>query len=139
LILVITGTTIRAEQMDRPLAYYLQSELEVLAEGDEDRFGLVVSDARYLNDEDLQDVPVISVGGPGVNVLAQRWLDDMPVVMHVEQKFFIQADWNATPPRASIWGMNNPLTKVAVITFAEKFLKRFATACWEQRAARAES
>ncbi len=30
LILIVTGSTLRAEQMDRPLAYYLQSQIDEL-------------------------------------------------------------------------------------------------------------
>ena len=41
LILIVTGSTPRAEQMDRPLAYYLQTQIEQLGAGYEERQALV--------------------------------------------------------------------------------------------------
>lgn len=134
LILIVTGSTLRAEQMDRPLAYYLQTQIENLAEGHEERLALVLSDVRYLHDEELQDLPTISIGGPGVNLVAQKWLERLPAVMAVDKKFFVQMDMDHTPPQASIWGMNNPQTKVSVITFAEKYLPNFTFECWVRQA-----
>ena len=38
-----------------------------------------MADFRWIHDEPLQKLPTISVGGPGVNALAHRWLEDVPV------------------------------------------------------------
>jgi len=133
LVLVVAGTTLRAEQMDRPLAYYLQSQIEELGKEHDCPPPLVISDARYLHEKDLQQLPTISVGGPGVNLLAQKWLDELPSVLTVEEKFLVQMALDDPPPRACIWGMNNPLTKVAVVTFVERFLPRFLQACGVRR------
>lgn len=131
-ILIVTGSTLRAEQMDRALAYYLQTQIEK-RDQDEVLAALVISDARYLFEEKLQRMPTISVGGPGVNMLAQKWLDELPSVMRMDDRFLVDMDLENAPPRASIWGMNNPLTKVAVVTFAEQFLPRFLQACCSRR------
>src|SRR5438309_759520 len=107
LILIVTGSTLRAEQMDRPLAYYLQSQIDELGAGHDQRMGLVLSDRFYLTHPDLHHLPVISVGGPGVSRLARKFLKKLRAVLAVEDKFYIQMDGNEEGTRASIWGMDN--------------------------------
>src|SRR5216684_1171217 len=103
LIRIGTGSTLRAEQMDRPLAYYLQSQIEELGAGHEERMALVLSDRFYLTHPDLHGLPLISVGGPGVNRLAQKLLKKLCAALAVEGKFFIQMDKRESDLRASIW------------------------------------
>jgi hypothetical protein len=131
LILIVTGSNLRAEQMDRPLAYYLQTQVDLLAKGCPDRLALVLSDRYYLSHPDLHPLPLISVGGPGVNRLAQKLLKKLPAVFQVEDRFFIQMDPQGQNLRVSIWGMDNPQTKLAVVTFAERYLPCFTRACWQ--------
>jgi hypothetical protein len=132
LILIITGSTPRAEQMDRPLAYYLQSQIDELGSGRDDRMGLVLSDRYYLTRPDLCVLPMISVGGPGVNRLAQKLLKKLCPVLAVEDKFFIQMNADKGDLRASVWGMDNPQTRIAVVTFAERYLPKFTEVCWQR-------
>jgi hypothetical protein len=132
LILIVTGSTLRAEQMDRPLAYYLQSQIDELSAGHNQRLGLVLSDRYYLSRPDLRSLPLISVGGPGVNRLAQKLLKKLCPVLAVEDRFFIQMNTKRGDYRASIWGMDNPQTQIAVVTFAERYLPRFAQTCWQR-------
>jgi hypothetical protein len=133
LLLIVTGSTLRAEQLDRPLAYYLRQQVE-------EQWGVhghevgtcdvrVVADFRWLNDELLQRLPTISVGGPGVNALAHRWLEELPLSLAVDERYFIQMDPDLAELRASIWGMNNPTTQIAVSVFAQRFLPRFLQRC----------
>jgi hypothetical protein len=131
LVLIVTGSNLRAEQMDRPLAYYLQSQIDQL--GGDERLALVISDRYYLTHPDLHELPLISVGGPGVNRLAQRLLKKLPAVLAADGKFFIQMDPEEKDLRVSIWGMDNPQTKVAVITFAERYLPPFLNLCWHSQ------
>ncbi len=126
LILVVTGSTLRAEELDRPLAYYLKSRIEaILADRDD---GLrtvpvrVVADFRWIHDEALHSLPTISVGGPGVNALAHRWLEEVPLSLAVDEQFYIQMDPDLDEPRASLWGMDNPTTQIAVAVFLDRFL-----------------
>jgi hypothetical protein len=129
LILIITGSTLRAEQMDRPLAYYLQAEIEKCFDGQAGCPALVISDRYYLSHPDLRDFPFISVGGPGVNRLAQKLLKKLSAAFAVEDNFYIQMDPESDKPRASIWGMDNPQTQIAVLTFAERYLPKFVRTC----------
>jgi len=128
LILIVTGSTLRAEELDRPLAYYLKQEVErliALRTDDAPIHVLVVADFRWMSDEPLQEIPTISVGGPGVNALAHRWFEDMPFSLAVDELYYIQMDPELVEPRASIWGMDNPTTQIAVALFVERFLSRF--------------
>jgi len=133
LILIITGTTLRAEQMDRPLAYYLQNQIDELGAGHDDRLALVISDRYYLTHPDLHGLPAISVGGPGVNRLTQRLLKKLPAALAADGKFFIQMDPDDRDLRVSIWGMDNPQTRIAVVTFAERYLAHFVNLCWQRQ------
>ena len=66
-LLIVTGSTLRAEEMDRPLAYYLKQRIEqALADAaDAGRDGLedyvvrVVADFRWIHDDPLQGLPTI--------------------------------------------------------------------------------
>lgn len=134
LLLIVTGSTLRAEQMDRPLAYYLKQRIEqaLAASPSEDAFDYlvqVVADFRWIQDEGLQEMATISLGGPGVNELAHRWLEEVPVSLAYNERYFIQMDPELHEPRVSIWGMDNPTTQIAVSVFLDRFLPRFLERC----------
>ena len=119
--------------MDRPLAYYLKQQIEtVLADRidiEEDRPEVVVvADFRRLNDEELEDAPTISVGGPGVNALAHQWLQELPLSLAVDDQFYIQMDPELGELKAAVWGMTNETTQIAVSAFIGRFLPRFLDA-----------
>ncbi len=137
LLLIVTGSSLRAEEMDRPLGYYLKQRIEQSLsnavatghQGLEDYIVRVVADFRWIHDEPLQILPTISLGGPGVNALAHRWLEDVPVSLAFSERYFIQMDPDLGEPRASIWGMDNATTQIAVSVFIDRFLPRFLTRC----------
>ena len=134
LLLIVTGSTLRAEQMDRPLAYYLKRRIEEALEASRDADLAdyevhVVADFRWLHDESLQGMATVSLGGPGVNELAHRWLEEVPVALAVNERYFIQMDPELAEPHASVWGMDNPTTQIAVSVFLDRFLPRFLERC----------
>jgi hypothetical protein len=137
LLLIVTGSTLRAEEMDRPLGYYLKQRIEqslseavVIGKGSlEDYLVRLVADFRWIHDEPLQSLPTISLGGPGVNALAHRWLEEVPVSLAYSERYFIQMDPDLTEPRVSIWGMDNATTQIAVSVFVDRFLPRFLERC----------
>jgi hypothetical protein len=137
LLLIVTGSTLRAEEMDRPLGYYLKQRIEqALSDavatgrrGLEDYVVRVVADFRWIHDEALQNWPTISLGGPGVNALAHRWLEDVPVSLAYNERYFIQMDPDLAEPRASVWGMDNSTTQIAVSVFIDRFLPPFLERC----------
>ena len=89
----------------------------------------IVADFRWMHDEPLQSLPTISLGGPGVNALAHRWLEEVPVSLAYSERYFIQMDPELTEIRASIWGMDNATTQMAVSVFLDRFLPRFLERC----------
>jgi hypothetical protein len=136
LLLIVTGSTLRAEELDRPLAYYLKQRIERATADDEadppppsarrPRFRVrVVADFRWLHEKSLQELPTISVGGPGVNALARDWLEELPVSLAVDEQYYIQMDPDLNASHASVWGMDNVTTQIAVSVFLERFLPRF--------------
>ncbi len=126
LLLIVTGSTLRAEESDRPLAYYLQQKVKALASDLDVSFRVVVvADFRWMNDDPLQLVPTISLGGPGVNALAHKWFDEVPFSLAVDEQYCIQMDPDLDEPRASIWGMDNSTTQIAVSVFVDRYLPRF--------------
>ena len=136
-LLIVTGSTLRAEEMDRPLAYYLKQRIEqALADavaagrdGLEDYVVRVVADFRWIHDDPLQNFPSVSLGGPGVNALAHRWLEEVPISLAVGERYFIQMDPDLTDPRVSVWGMDNATTQIAVSVFIDRFLPPFLERC----------
>jgi hypothetical protein len=126
LLLIATGSTLRAEELDRPLAYYLQQQVERVAKRLDLAFKtVVVADIRWINDDQFQGVPTISVGGPGVNHLAHSWFEDLPFSLAVDEQYCIQMDPDLAEARVSIWGMDNASTQIAVSVFVDRFLPRF--------------
>jgi hypothetical protein len=137
LLLIVTGSTLRAEEMDRPLGYYLKQRLEqalneAIARGQQGLDGYVVrvvADFRWIHDEPLQNLPTISLGGPGVNALAHRWLEEIPVSLAFSERYFVQMDPDSAEVRASVWGMDNATTQIAVSVFVDRFLPQFLERC----------
>ena len=126
MLLIVTGSTLRAEEVDRPLAYYLKQQVEAFWEAEDNPPPVrVIADIRWIEEDSLQRLPTISLGGPGVNLLAQKWLEDVPVSLAVDDQYYIQMDPDLEEPRASIWGMDNPATQIATSAFVQKFLARF--------------
>src|SRR4051812_30607884 len=135
LLLIVTGSTLRAEELDRPLAYYLKQRIERALPGSNSNPPLgpfrvrVVADFRWIHEKKLQALPTISVGGPGVNALARDWLEEVPVSLAVDEQYYIQMDPDLEEDRASVWGMDNRTTQIAVSVFLERFLPRFLEQC----------
>lgn len=128
-ILIVTGSELRAEEMDRPLAYFIREQVLERYDAFAPPPVIVVSDFRYLHDPDLMKLPTISVGGPGVNALTYDWLDELPIVLAVDDEFYIQV--NVDPDsvaHASVWGMDHDTTRTAVTTFIENYLGEFLSA-----------
>jgi hypothetical protein len=136
LLLLVTGTSLRAEEADRPLAYYLKQHVEagLQSRASSQLRVCVVADVRWLHEEALQVLPTISLGGPGVNLLAKHWLEELPLCMAVDERFCIQMDPDLEEARASIWGMDNPDTQIAVSLFVQRYLPRFLDHCVEHAA-----
>lgn len=88
---------------------------------------LVVSDVWYLNNEELQALPVVSVGGPGVNALTANLGDRIPSAFVIENDLIVQVDLDFHDLRAVCWGMDHEATARSVDAFLERYLEGYLT------------
>ena len=134
LICIVVGVQLRAELGDRPLAYRVEQEVRARLEaklgrppeGEPPRLApVVLSDVYYLNNDELQARPAISVGGPGMNALSAMLVDKLPTAVAVEKTLVIQMDLDMQDPRCAVWGMDHLDTVRAVDLFIGKYLDAF--------------
>ena len=135
LLPIVTGVQLKAELGDRPLAYRIEAEmrkeLEKLlgktAEGEPPLLvPVVLSDVYYLNNEPMQSRPVIAIGGPGVNMLAAKLVEELPTALTIENVLVVQMDLEFADLRCAVWGMDHLSTVRAVETFIVKgYLEMF--------------
>jgi hypothetical protein len=118
LILIVTGSTLRAEACDRPLAYRLQRAIRRRMAKEVYLRPVVISDIWYLNSESLQQLPTISIGGPGVNAASQFFFPKLPTALGIDGLLLIQMDVALEDHRCCIWGMDRRKTIEAVKVFA---------------------
>ena len=129
-MLIVTGSNLRAEQADRPLAYRLQNALaQSCQEQDYDCNILVISDLWYLGCQILHSRPTIAVGGPGVNAVSAQLCKRLAAALVVDHALMIQMDPTLRDLRACVWGANHELTINAVDLFINNgYLERFLEA-----------
>jgi hypothetical protein len=142
LIWIVTGVQLKAELGDRPLAYRIEQEIrDRLATmlgppepGEPPRLApVVVSDVYYLNNDDAQKGPTISIGGPGMNALSASLVEQLPTPVAIENALVVQMDLDMNDLRCAIWGMNHLDTVRAVDTFIAKgYLDTFVKGVVEQ-------
>lgn len=123
----MTGSVLRAEELDRPLAYLVREKVHELREDTQPTGPIyVLSDFRYLHERHLENFPTISIGGPGVNAVTHKWLEELPFILEVDDDWYVQmAARDTSIPRASVWGMDHAATQTAVRTFVENHLVEF--------------
>lgn len=129
-ILIVTGSHLSAEKLDRPLAYYARQRLITMLRNDrpcDDSAVLVCSDLWYLNKDDLRGVPTLSVGGPRENALTAMLADKLPSVYVVEGELIVQAESGFDPPLVACWGEGNGTSR-AVEVFCERYARAFCDA-----------
>ena len=117
-VVLVTGSSLTAEERDRPLAYLLKTEIDRRGEGHTYRRAVVVADLWYLDNRIFHLNPTIAIGGPGANGVAQEFSNILPTVYSSDETVFIQADFEGDPKRAALWGSNAAATARAVEVFA---------------------
>jgi hypothetical protein len=141
LLWIVTGVQLNAELGDRPLAYRIEREVKdrlaaLLPAPDPADAGepprqprlapVVVSDVYYLNSDDAQRGPTISVGGPGVNAVSASLAEKLPTPVAIENTLVVQMDLEMDDVRCAVWGMNHLDTVRAVDLFIAKgYLETF--------------
>jgi hypothetical protein len=127
-VFIVTGASLRAETMDRPLGYRLKDAVDMRLIDVDDWHCIVISDVWYLNNEGFSDNPTISIGGPGVNGLSAYLYERLPTALGIDNVLLIQMDLSFKDRRCAVWGMDHEMTVEAVETFLDKgHLDRFLT------------
>jgi len=133
MLLVVVGAHLRAERMDRPLAYDLADAAAAWFEQRKDQAPahvepVVCSDIWYVNDQDLQKRPTLSIGGPGVNALSAYFSQKLPAAKMKPEEGVIQFDEEWVDLRVAIWGMDHAATRQAVHRFIRTHLDAYLKA-----------
>ena len=116
-VVLVTGSSLTAEERDRPLAYLLKSEIDRRGAGHAYRRAVVVGDSWYLENRIFHLNPTIANGGPGVNGVAQEFGTFLPMIYTRDEQVFVQADFEGELKRATLWGVNAACTAAAVEVF----------------------
>jgi hypothetical protein len=116
-VVLVTGSSLTAEERDRPLAYLLKAEIDRRGAGHAYRRAVVVADVWYLENRIFHLNPTIAVGGPGANGVTQEFTAFLPTVYSREEEVFVQADFEGELKRAALWGVNAACTGQAVEVF----------------------
>jgi hypothetical protein len=133
-VVLVTGSSVTAEEADRPLAYRLKSEIDHRGSGHAYRRAVVVADLWYLQNRTFQLNPTIAIGGPGANGVSQDFAETLPTVYSRDERVFMQADFEAELKRASLWGVDAACTAAAVDVFmTEGYLDDLLSRIWRFR------
>jgi hypothetical protein len=142
-VIVVVGTSVVSELLDRPVAELIRDAVDQGGEGNPFRRGIVLTDqAWYAEDKILAKNPVIAVGGPGANRLAaefDKWTAPMGLQ---EGKYTISEEGTLTGffrknqaglPQVGLWGHTANATREAVEHYLrnEKGLREFLRMCWK--------
>ena len=133
-VVLVTGSSLTAEERDRPLAYRLKSEIDRRGAGHAYRRAVVVADLWYLENRIFHLNPTIAIGGPGANGLSNELAESLPTVYSRDERVFVQADFETELKRASLWGVDASCTSAAVDVFmGEGFLDDLLSRIWRFR------
>lgn len=137
LLLILTGAHLSAEREDRPHAYRLRDAIEQWqqSQGSDalpfQREVLVCSDLWYLNNEELHQLPVISIGEPGVNAASAYFANRLPEALIIDQTLRVQLDQELIDLKVCIWGVDAAATASGVDVFMNRYLDEFLYAAHE--------
>ncbi|MEO1129096.1 MAG: hypothetical protein AAFX05_05225 [Planctomycetota bacterium] len=129
-ILIIVGASLRAERVDRPLAYRLREHLLRWMD-DADREGadvVVCTDLWYLHDDSLHDCWGVAVGPPERNAVTARSETHTPGALIIDGALTIRFDVELDQRMASCWGTGDAQTATAIDAFAERYVGQFMMA-----------
>ena len=116
-VVLVTGSSLTAEERDRPLAYLLKAEIDRRGAGHAYRRAVVVADVWHLENRAFHLNPTIAIGGPGANGVTREFSAFLPTVYNRDEQVFVQADFEGELKRAALWGANAACTAAAVEVF----------------------
>ncbi len=133
-ILIVVGAGIKPEQKDRPLAYWLQKQIDKTGGFERTPFSksIVITDALFRSDKIIQACPTISIGGPGVNRVTAELVNELPIYISEDYRYYIQCDDKPGKNRVLIWGMDQETSSGALNVFIESgLLDDFLKKVWK--------
>ena len=132
LLLVVTGTTLLAEQQDRPTAGALRDRIRSWRARELDAEDLlvpvVVADLWDLNQPELLRQPAVVLGSPTSNAATAAFASTLPTALAVEGRLQICMDPELVDLRACLWGASPETNGDAVAAFEERYLSDFLRA-----------
>jgi hypothetical protein len=142
-VIIVVGTTIVTELLDRPAAELLRDHIDQRGGKFPYRRGIVLADQAWYNEAfALSGNPVISVGGPPVNKLSYEFDKWAPPPPSKEGKYSIPGAGVRTGffrknpaglPQVGLWGNNANGTRETVEHYFrnEQGLNEFLKMCWK--------
>jgi tetratricopeptide (TPR) repeat protein len=132
-ILIVTGCSVYPELLDRPVAEVLRDEIDKRGASNPNRRAVIVGDLWWFAENKepfLNDCPVLSLGGPIMNQLTVKLIENQ-LVWGEEEVY--QAGGNDLAPRMALWGDDASKTREVVERFilAPDGLESFLSRCWE--------
>lgn len=131
-IIIVVGSHLDAELLDRPVGEMIRDEIDRKGAPNPYRRGIVVSDIEWYRNEQLQQQPTISVGGPVANSLTKE-IEETALPNHKWVVGRLHGAFIQTPkPRAALWGPYAYESRLS----AERYIERpeglagFLKLCW---------
>lgn len=135
-IYIVTGSNLRSEEFDRPLAYYLRERILERLGSDQARRIKVISDILYLNNREIQNCPCVTVGGPDVNAVTSLLLESIPYALAIDDVLVVQMDLLLCNRNVALWGMTPEATSDAVEIFMQdRYMGEFLKSAEHRNAA----
>lgn len=134
-VVLVTGSSIAAEERDRPSAYQLKAEIDRRGAGHAYRRAVVVGDVWYLENRIFHLNPTIAVGGPGANAVAHEFASALPTLYSQDERIIVQGDFQGEIKRGALWGADSLATAAAVEAFVRQgYLDDLLGRIWRFRA-----
>lgn len=133
-IVIVVSAGLEADHSDLLAAERLRQEIDARGGGYPYRRAVLTTDVSWLDTDLLHGAPVISVGGPGVNLVARQFTFDLITVWSEDDRVVIQADFENGQRRTALWGTDRAATLEAVAAFIDRgWLEEFLERCWRFR------
>ncbi|MGD9692932.1 MAG: hypothetical protein AB7G17_04955 [Phycisphaerales bacterium] len=124
----MTGSTLLAESVDRPLAYSLLEHIQHALPPSSPLSPIVCSDIWWLNNDELAHQPTISLGPPDSNALSAFLARRLPSAFAIDGVLNILLDPEYPEPHACIFGATPDSTHAATEAFLQRHLEAFLNA-----------
>jgi hypothetical protein len=145
-IIIVVGTNVVVELLDRPVAEWLRDQIDKQGGAFPYRRAIVIShEAWYAEANALCKNGVIAIGGPTANKLTKEFDEwSAPPSQHGEGKYSLSATKGLTGffrhndvrfPQVALWGPTGTATREAVQMYVANpaGLPEFLAMCWKRR------